>query len=100
MRCASGWLHGKHRVLQMSSSCLCCDDHKTCHHAVAQVGRLMSFAASLLALSAMTVVSVAIGRSFRHVPAFLQSSLPIGEWAGAAMMVYFGVRTLRVRAVP
>jgi len=84
----------------MSSSCLCCDDHKTCHHAVAQVGRLMSFAASLLALSAMTVVSVAIGRSFRHVPAFLQSSLPIGEWAGAAMMVYFGVRTLRVRAVP
>ena len=60
----------------------------------------MSFAASLMALSAMTVVSVGIGRSFRHVPAFLQSSLPIGEWAGAAMMVYFGVRTLRVRAMP
>ena len=60
----------------------------------------MSFAASLAALSAMTVVSVAIGRSFRHVPAFLQSSLPIGEWAGAAMMVYFGVRTLRVHAMP
>ena len=61
-----------------------------------QVGRFMSFAASLTALSAMTVISVAIGRCFRHVPAALQSSLPIGEWAGAAMMVYFGVRTLRV----
>ena len=57
----------------------------------------MSFVASLAALSAMTIISVAIGRCFRHVPAFLQSSLPIGEWAGAAMMVYFGVRTLRVR---
>ena len=57
----------------------------------------MSFAASLTALSVMTVISVAIGRCFRHVPAFLQSSLPIGEWAGAAMMVYFGIRTLRVR---
>ena len=56
----------------------------------------MSFTASVSALTAMTIISVVIGRCFRHVPAFLQSSLPIGEWLGAALLVYFGVTTLKV----
>ena len=45
----------------------------------------------------MTIVSVAIGRSLRGVPEFLQSGLPIGEWGGAALLIYFGIRTLKVR---
>lgn len=56
----------------------------------------MSFTASVSALSVMTIISVVIGRCFRHVPAFMQSSLPIGEWLGAALLVYFGVTTLKV----
>ena len=60
----------------------------------------MSFTASVSALSLMTVISVIIGRCFRHVPAALQSSLPVGEWLGAALLVYFGVSTLKVTLVP
>ena len=50
----------------------------------------------MLSLSVMTLVSVGIGLTFSRVPEFMKSSLPIGEWAGAALLVYFGLRTLRV----
>ncbi len=62
----------------------------------AKFGRWLSFSASVLSLSVMTLVSVAIGQSFRHVPEFLKSGLPIGEWASVALLVYFGIRTIKV----
>lgn len=62
-----------------------------------KVGRWMSFAASVFSLSVMTVISVGIGAAFKKVPASLKSSIPIGEYLGIALLVYFGLRTLRVR---
>jgi Uncharacterized protein family UPF0016 len=62
----------------------------------AKFGRWLSFSASLLSLSVMTVISVAIGQSFRHVPEFMKSGLPIGEWASVGLLVYFGIRTIKV----
>ena len=62
----------------------------------AKFGRWLSFSASLLSLSVMSVISVGIGQSFRHVPEFLKSGLPIGEWASVALLVYFGIRTIKV----
>jgi putative Ca2+/H+ antiporter (TMEM165/GDT1 family) len=61
----------------------------------AKFGRWLSFSASLLSLSVMSVISVGIGQSFRHVPEFLKSGLPIGEWASVALLVYFGIRTIK-----
>jgi putative Ca2+/H+ antiporter (TMEM165/GDT1 family) len=61
----------------------------------AKFGRWLSFSASVLSLSVMTIVSVAIGQSFRHVPEFLKSGLPIGEWASVTLLVYFGIRTIK-----
>mmetsp|Transcript_13327 Transcript_13327/g.40311 ORF Transcript_13327/g.40311 Transcript_13327/m.40311 type:complete len:352 (-) Transcript_13327:758-1813(-) len=61
----------------------------------AKFGRWLSFSASVLSLSVMTLVSVGIGLTFARVPDFMKTSLPIGEWAGAALLVYFGLRTLR-----
>lgn len=53
-----------------------------------------------MSLSVMTLVSVGIGLTFSRVPEFMKSSLPIGEWAGAALLVYFGLRTLRATSRP
>lgn len=50
----------------------------------------------VLSLTVMTAVSVTIGIMFSRVPEFMKSSLPIGEWGGAALLVYFGFRTLKV----
>lgn len=62
-----------------------------------QVGKWLSFLGSALALSVMTVISVGIGYAFRSVPDALKSSLPIGQYLGVSLMVYFGVKTLRAR---
>jgi hypothetical protein len=43
----------------------------------------------------MTVISVVIGRIFNSVPASIQSSAPIGEYLAVAMLVYFGLRSLK-----
>lgn len=61
----------------------------------AKFGRWLSFSASVLSLSVMTVVSVTIGIMFSRVPEFMKTGLPIAEWGGAALLVYFGFRTLR-----
>ena len=58
-------------------------------------GKLIAFTGSVAALATMTVVSVAIGRIFHHVPASLTSSLPLGEYAAAAMLLVFGLRTVK-----
>ena len=47
------------------------------------------------ALALMTVISVVIGRLFSRLPESLSSSLPLGEYAAAALLVFFGVRTLQ-----
>ena len=58
-------------------------------------GKLVAFTGSVAALATMTVISVAIGRIFHHVPASLTSSLPLGEYAAAAMLLLFGLRTVK-----
>ncbi|GAQ79366.1 hypothetical protein KFL_000290160 [Klebsormidium nitens] len=50
---------------------------------------------SSAALSLMTVISVAIGRLFQKVPAQLKTTIPVGEYAAVALLVYFGFRALR-----
>lgn len=61
-----------------------------------RVGRWVSFSASVTSLTVMTAVSVGIGHAFKHVPEVLKSSVPVGEYLGVALLIYFGVRTLRV----
>ncbi|KAG2441819.1 hypothetical protein HXX76_003428 [Chlamydomonas incerta] len=60
-----------------------------------KIGKWMSFFGSLSALSVMTVISVSIGAVFSRVPDALKSSIPVGELAGIALLVFFGVKTLR-----
>ena len=60
------------------------------------VGKLISFAGSVSALSVMTVISVAIGYAFKSVPDALEGSLPIGKYLAVATMLWFGIRTLKV----
>lgn len=61
-----------------------------------QVGRVVSFFGSTLALALMTVISVVIGYAFKSVPDALKSSVPIGRYLSVACMLYFGFRTLQV----
>ena len=58
-------------------------------------GKWVSFVGSVAALSVMTVVSVGIGYVVKSVPSAVKSSEVLGQWLGAALLVYFGVRTLR-----
>ncbi|MCO5596969.1 hypothetical protein L7F22_051040 [Adiantum nelumboides] len=47
------------------------------------------------ALALMTIISVAIGRIFQAVPAQLKTTLPIGEYAAVALLVFFGLKSLK-----
>jgi putative Ca2+/H+ antiporter (TMEM165/GDT1 family) len=58
-------------------------------------GKWVSFVGSVVALSVMTVISVGIGFAVKSVPAAVKSSEVLGQWVGAALLVYFGLRTLR-----
>ena len=58
-------------------------------------GKMISFIGSMAALSMMTVISVAIGFAVKSVPTAVKSSEVFGQWLGAALLLYFGVRTLR-----
>eukprot|EP00240_Pyramimonas_obovata_P004058 CAMPEP_0118927830 /NCGR_PEP_ID=MMETSP1169-20130426/5218_1 /TAXON_ID=36882 /ORGANISM="Pyramimonas obovata, Strain CCMP722" /LENGTH=347 /DNA_ID=CAMNT_0006869677 /DNA_START=116 /DNA_END=1159 /DNA_ORIENTATION=+ len=58
-------------------------------------GRTLVFAASVVALATMTVISVGLGVVFQQVPSALATDLPIGQYAGAALLVYFGIRNIR-----
>ncbi|GIL90791.1 hypothetical protein Vretifemale_18523 [Volvox reticuliferus] len=60
-----------------------------------KIGKWMSFFGSVSALAVMTVISVSIGAIFSRVPDALKSSIPVGELAGIALLVFFGVKTLR-----
>ena len=59
-----------------------------------RLGRLRVLAGATTALATMTVISVAIGRAFQNLPSSLAPTLPIGEYAAVAMLVFFGVNTL------
>ncbi|KAI5058678.1 hypothetical protein GOP47_0026848 [Adiantum capillus-veneris] len=50
---------------------------------------------SSAALALMTIISVAIGRMFQAVPAQLKTTLPIGEYAAVALLVFFGLKSLK-----
>lgn len=63
-------------------------------------GKLLSFAGSVLSLGFMTVVSVAIGNLLGQVPQFVNSSLPIGQYLGAALLFFFGARSTLCVCVP
>ncbi len=65
-----------------------------------KIGKWMSFIGSVSALAVMTVISVGIGAIFSRVPDALRSSIPIGELAGVALLVFFGVKALRVSPLP
>ncbi|EFN51748.1 hypothetical protein CHLNCDRAFT_27561 [Chlorella variabilis] len=58
-------------------------------------GKWVSFVGSTGALAAMTVISVGIGFAVKRVPTVLESSEVLGQWVGAALLVYFGLRTLK-----
>eukprot|EP00249_Psilotum_nudum_P009033 c21665_g1_i1 orf=506-1651(-) len=47
------------------------------------------------ALTLMTLISVAIGRIFHAVPAQLKTTLPIGEYAAIALLLYFGAKSIK-----
>jgi hypothetical protein len=61
-----------------------------------KLGRWVSFVGSVGALAVMTMISVGIGAAFSRVPESLQSSLPVGEIAGVALLVFFGIKALKV----
>ncbi|WCJ24187.1 GDT1-like protein 2 chloroplastic [Euphorbia peplus] len=50
---------------------------------------------SMGALSLMTVLSVIIGRIFHSVPAQFQTTLPIGEYAAVALLMFFGLKSIK-----
>jgi hypothetical protein len=64
-----------------------------------KLGRWISFVGSLAALAVMTLISVGIGAAFSKVPDALKSSLPVGEIAGVALLVFFGIKALKVSCV-
>ena len=61
-----------------------------------RVGKWLSFTGSVAALSLMTVISVAMGVVFKNVPDQFSSSIPIGQYLGIALLVYFGLKTIKV----
>eukprot|EP00250_Pteridium_aquilinum_P016916 c23363_g1_i1 orf=595-1635(+) len=50
---------------------------------------------SSAALALMTIISVAIGKIFQAVPAQLKTTLPIGEYGAVALLVFFGLKSLK-----
>jgi putative Ca2+/H+ antiporter (TMEM165/GDT1 family) len=60
-----------------------------------RLGRWVSFVGSVAALTLMTAVSVGIGFAVKSVPAVVRHGEVLGQWLGAALLAYFGVRTLR-----
>jgi hypothetical protein len=57
-------------------------------------GKLISFVSSVFSLTLMTAISVGVGCLLGQVPQFVNSSLPIGQYAGAALLMFFGTQLL------
>lgn len=60
-----------------------------------RLGRFRVLMGATAALGTMTVISVVIGRAFQRLPSSLATTLPVGEYAAVAMLVFFGLKTLR-----
>ncbi|KAH9308231.1 hypothetical protein KI387_036142, partial [Taxus chinensis] len=50
---------------------------------------------SMGALSLMTIISVVIGRIFHSVPEQFQTTVPIGEYAAVALLLFFGLKSIK-----
>ena len=59
-----------------------------------RLGQVVTFLGATVALAGMTVISVLIGVVFAHVPPALQTTVPIGQYVGAALLFYFGAPSL------
>jgi putative Ca2+/H+ antiporter (TMEM165/GDT1 family) len=60
-----------------------------------KLGKWISFTGSVAALSLMTVISVTIGVAVKAVPTVVESSEAWGQWLGAILLAYFGLKTLK-----
>ncbi|EPS74282.1 hypothetical protein M569_00473, partial [Genlisea aurea] len=60
-----------------------------------QYDKLLVLLGSMAALSLMTVLSVVIGRIFQSVPAQFQTTLPVGEYAAVALLLFFGIKSIK-----
>ena len=60
-----------------------------------RLGRVVVLAGATSALGLMSVISVAIGRAFQQIPSAMTTSLPVGEYLAVALLLFFGVRTLK-----
>jgi putative Ca2+/H+ antiporter (TMEM165/GDT1 family) len=58
-------------------------------------GRAVVMAGAVSALALMTGISVALGRLFTRLPDSFASSLPLGEYCAAALLLFFGVKALK-----
>ncbi|PPR94457.1 hypothetical protein GOBAR_AA26194 [Gossypium barbadense] len=58
-------------------------------------GLILVLLGSMGALSLMTILSVIIGRIFQSVPAQFQTTLPLGEYAAIALLVFFGLKSIK-----
>ncbi len=61
-----------------------------------KLGQMVAFTGTMAALSVMSVVSVAIGFVCKNVPSLVQTSAPVGEYLGVALLLYFGFKSLKV----
>lgn len=60
-----------------------------------QYEKVLVLVGSMGALSLMTVLSVIIGRIFHSVPAQFQTTLPVGEYAAVALLMFFGLKSIK-----
>ncbi|KAM7253027.1 hypothetical protein ACFE04_008812 [Oxalis oulophora] len=60
-----------------------------------QYDKLLVLLGSMGALSLMTILSVVIGRIFHSVPAQFQTTLPIGEYGAIALLLFFGLKSIK-----
>jgi len=58
-------------------------------------GKVVALAGAVAALAFMTAISVALGRLFTKLPDSFSSSLPLGEYCAVALLLFFGVKTLK-----
>ena len=58
-------------------------------------GRAVVLAGAVAALALMTGISVALGRLFTRLPDSFSSSLPLGEYCAVALLLFFGIKTLK-----
>ncbi|PXF47647.1 GDT1-like protein 2, chloroplastic [Gracilariopsis chorda] len=57
--------------------------------------RLLVFLGTMLALAAMTVISVVIGQLFHALPPSLNTSIPFDDYAAVALLLWFGFQSIK-----